>query len=849
MNDPRTEMDRALEKAIEVSRRQKRYSVSDGRLRDEQPGRYRYTFLLEYTWDLTDDTDLELESSELAQPLQAKLSSTKDEVVTITVGQRLPVSALDHAYLVVDRARLLRKMQEALNQESAPAQLGLKLFGALDSVDGEADDHLLEQISDVFQPDEAQRRAIKRAMESELLMILGPPGTGKTDVLAAIALLHSILYKPTRVLITSHTNIAIDNAIIRLARFFRQHGLDHLLENHHLVRYGDPHLADLMSNDYRSIAMPLIIEDEIEPLREEIARLERKREQLHGELAKGRSELPKLRAAWQERKVALVQQQKKIRSELADLEAEEQARLASIDMYLLPLLRQDEAAKQILESSGTSWNSDHRTFTSLQTDYQQKLALYQVEEAKLQRLRTHPPIVRFFVQLARSEWENDVEARVRVRGQPLTLLMQQIEPLRVRLDENFKRYQQAEQRRKDLAPAVASWKKRREIPQQYTQKKVEHTKSLQQIEQELVTGNPRIVGIEQEIENWAKQVVLLEEALARLDQQVIDVKHKAARMIVENASIVGATLTALYLNPTLLSQEWDVVIVDEGSMAPPPAVMIAADRARHHLVVVGDPLQLAPVCKLKDPDGQDLIKHWLGRDVFSHGGYTLQEAGAGTHHSILLPYQSRMHADICDLVRGPIYKGLLKDRNPHAPRPKIGPEPEHAVVLYDTGPSRQARALKPASGSSRYNPYHAEIVKHMAEQVLPDMPNVAPECIGIVTPYAAQRDCIKELLRGTELEVFTRVGTVHAFQGLEFDALILDIVESPGLKIAPFLRGGWGSDAMRLLNVAVTRARHKLLIVVNMPYISGEPASFILPQIMRLACQKKRIPVDDAWGK
>ncbi len=54
---------------------------------------------------------------------------------------------------------------------------------------------------------------------------------------------------------------------------------------------------------------------------------------------------------------------------------------------------------------------------------------------------------------------------------------------------------------------------------------------------------------------------------------------------------------------------------------------------------------------------------------------------------------------------------------------------------------------------------------------------------------------------------------------------------------------------MRLLNVAVTRARHKLLIVVNMPYISGEPASFILPQIMRLACQKKRIPVDDAWGK
>jgi superfamily I DNA and/or RNA helicase len=123
------------------------------------------------------------------------------------------------------------------------------------------------------------------------------------------------------------------------------------------------------------------------------------------------------------------------------------------------------------------------------------------------------------------------------------------------------------------------------------------------------------------------------------------------------------------------------------------------------------------------------------------------------------------------------------------------------------------------------------------------MPNKAPECLGIVTPYAAQRDYIKELLKGTELSIVARVGTIHAFQGLEFDALILDLVESPGIKMAPFLRGGWGSDAMRLLNVAVTRARHKLLIVANMKYISGEPAAFMLPQMMQLACQKRCIPV------
>jgi len=83
---------------------------------------------------------------------------------------------------------------------------------------------------------------------------------------------------------------------------------------------------------------------------------------------------------------------------------------------------------------------------------------------------------------------------------------------------------------------------------------------------------------------------------------------------------------------------------------------------------------------------------------------------------------------------------------------------------------------------------------------------------------------------------------VHAYQGLEFDVLIFDVVESPGLAIAPFLRGDWGSESMRLLNVGVTRARHKLFIVANMQYIRQQmPASFMLRKITELACQKRRI--------
>jgi len=360
--------------------------------------------------------------------------------------------------------------------------------------------------------------------------------------------------------------------------------------------------------------------------------------------------------------------------------------------------------------------------------------------------------------------------------------------------------------------------------------------------QELAAGNPRIAEIERDIVSWEQEVASLEETLARLDQQVANLKREAERQAVEGAQIVAATLTALYLNRVLLAQEWDVVLVDEASMAPPPAVKVAADCARHHLIIVGDPQQLAPICTFKD----DQVRRWLGLDVFSHGGYTLEEAEQGTHHCVLLRYQSRMHSDICDLVRWPVYQGRLKDRNPLAPRRAFQPEPEHAVVLYDTGNVKRARAYQPDNGRSRYNEYHAELDLILAEQVLSGVPvdERYAEYIGIVTPYTAQRECIKERMQGKDLEIYCRVGTVHAFQGMEFRVVIFDVVEAPDLRIAPFLREGWGSDAMRLLNVAVTRTRDKLLIVANLPHIHKQPASSMLRQIMLLAVQKRHIPAE-----
>src|SRR5579875_16956 len=843
--DPWPDIEKALDRAIELSVGTRRYIITDGRLVYERHRRYRYTFTLtQGSWDLPDGTDLQLTSSDLTNPLPVELSNTKDDAVTIMVKQRLTEKTLTSAYLVVDRAFLLRKLKEAFLRESTPAHFGLKLLGVLDSTDGEAEAHLLETVKEMFPADEAQLLAMRRALYSELLMIMGPSGTGKTNVLAATALLHAALFG-YRVLIVSHTNNAVDNAVLRLAKFLRQQGKERFLDQHLLVRYGDPHLAELETDEYRTITMPLIVADRIAHNREEVTRLEQRRETLLTQLTADREALPKLVLAWQQQETGLQRQKRRAERALSDLEAEERARLAPIMEQLTPRLEQRTQEEETMKGASADWEALNHKLIPLVQSYQEQWTTYDAEHKKLEHLREHRWFVRLVIQIWTSEWEKGLQETVEMLAAPLHRLAQQIDTLRQDQDRVLNTYQQARRRWDDLTPIIAYWEQQRDTrPTSSVEQEISLTRQITDLMHLLAVGDPHVAEIEQAITAAEKEVALLEDTLAHLDQQLAETEREVARKVVEEAQIVAATLTSLYLNPHLLSQEWDVVIVDEGSMGPPPAVIVAGNRAKRHFIVIGDPHQLAPICKFSNKE--KLVRFWLGVDVYTHGQHTLDEAGAGTHHSVLLPYQSRMHTDICDLVRESVYKGLLKDRDPHAWRPAFQPEPDYPVILYDMSGEPLALAQRPKkTGRSRYNEYHARIDIALAKQILADLPNERrkPEYIGIVTPYTAQRDCIKERIQGTDLEVYCRVGTVHAYQGLEFDALIFDVVESPGLVIAPFLREGWGSESMRLLNVAVTRAKHKLFIVANMQYIRQQmPASFMLRKITELACQKRCIP-------
>jgi very-short-patch-repair endonuclease len=99
--------------------------------------------------------------------------------------------------------------------------------------------------------------------------------------------------------------------------------------------------------------------------------------------------------------------------------------------------------------------------------------------------------------------------------------------------------------------------------------------------------------------------------------------------------------------------------------------------------------------------------------------------------------------------------------------------------------------------------------------------------IAIICPYRGQVRLIRRWLHG-ESQADKRlkgveVGTVHSFQGGEADVVIFDIVDGPPRpKMGVLLRDETG---MRLANVAMTRARGKLILIAHKEWMkSVDPA-------------------------
>lgn len=285
---------------------------------------------------------------------------------------------------------------------------------------------------------------------------------------------------------------------------------------------------------------------------------------------------------------------------------------------------------------------------------------------------------------------------------------------------------------------------------------------------------------------------------------------------VKEAFVIGTTLAKAASDPVIYEKEYDLVIVDEASMAYVPQAAFAAALGKR-LIICGDFKQLPPISSSRDP----LVSKWLKEDIFNRAGVAECVRDGKWHpHLFLLKEQRRMHPDISAFTNRFIYHSLVgdhesvkKSRNAIVDRP---PFSQRAAVLVDTS-YIGAHCLNERSSNSRMNLLQALL----SFQLIHESYKGGARSIGYVTPYRAQANLmeilLEELYQKEKLESDIISATVHRFQGSERDVMIFDTVDSEPQQRAGMLLTG--KDSERLINVAITRTKGKFIHVSNQAFI------------------------------
>ena len=278
-------------------------------------------------------------------------------------------------------------------------------------------------------------------------------------------------------------------------------------------------------------------------------------------------------------------------------------------------------------------------------------------------------------------------------------------------------------------------------------------------------------------------------------------------------SVWGVTNLSARTNLPLKRAMFDLVVIDEASQCDVASALPLLARAKRAMII-GDRRQLSHIASLglqrERMIGQrcgladDLIDRFSYRDrsCFGLASACVDEA------PIFLDLHFRSHPAIIGFSNERFYSGRLELCSYNKPPPNQ-PALEWTRVNGDS--------QKGPQGRSQINPQEARALVNKLVQDAPAIRGLGLS-IGVVAPYRAQADLILDLIRREVpdslddiLEDVT-VATAHRFQGDERDIIYFSPVVGRSMTKN---QAGFAAN-VNLVNVALTRARRRLVIVGNM---------------------------------
>lgn len=241
--------------------------LSNGRKIDNRASLYQYSFLLDSILNLPEGSpgDLYVPGQ---LPLETILVSINGLKIVISISKDIG-EFIPSASLKCDLTFLLKKLIDRIQINAQVENLAGKRMLGLEDVTGEpVSVNVDERLN--FE----QKSAVESAVGRNMTIIWGPPGTGKTVTIGAIV--KAMFEKGRSVLIVSHTNTAVDGAILKSAEHISGISSEST-ENGTIIRIGVVKNSKL-HNDYPNIILTNQVEFKSKELNNLKCELEEKKD-------------------------------------------------------------------------------------------------------------------------------------------------------------------------------------------------------------------------------------------------------------------------------------------------------------------------------------------------------------------------------------------------------------------------------------------------------------------------------------------------------------------------------------------------------------------------------------------
>lgn len=305
---------------------------------------------------------------------------------------------------------------------------------------------------------------------------------------------------------------------------------------------------------------------------------------------------------------------------------------------------------------------------------------------------------------------------------------------------------------------------------------------------------------------------LLYAEARKIKEEIVQIEEYIVDQLLSSAQVITATLVGA-VNKYIRKKEFSTVFIDEAAQALEAACWIPISKS-NRVIFAGDHCQLPPTVK-----SHDAAKGGMEVTLF-------EKIMKRQEVDVMLNTQYRMHEKIMNFSNQEFYDGNLLAHNTvkgHLLADESDYVLGNAVEFIDTAGCGFEEERAQESLSQLNTGEAGVLIKHLThvlehiQQTQADL--LESVSIGVVSPYKAQVNYLRGELESdpvvNDFQHLIRVSSIDGFQGQEQDVMYISMVRSNEDGKIGFLQD------VRRMNVALTRARKKLVVIGDSATLGG----------------------------